>query len=173
MKHLILIGFMGAGKTTVGNRFARELDWKMIDTDQRVVEKAGMPVTEIFSKYGEKRFREMETEVLTELLLESRPAVVSVGGGLPVQPQNAVYLKKMGTTVYLRAKEETLIGRLQGDKTRPLLQNGGLEKKIHALLNERAEIYEERADVVLDTDGLTLEQTVGTLLKILKPDFFH
>lgn len=166
MKHLILIGFMGAGKTTVGKLLADKLQWKMIDTDQRIVEKAGMPISEIFSKWGEARFRRMETEVLEELLLEPYPAVISVGGGLPVQPQNAVFLKSLGTTVYLRAQAETLVCRLTGDKTRPLLQNGGLKEKIDTLLKERAAIYEERSDVILDTDKMSPEQSAEAILEL-------
>ena len=93
MRDIILIGFMGAGKTTVGKRLAGRLGCRFVDTDEYIVSKAGMPVSEIFERYGEENFRARETDALRDLLSEEDMAVLSVGGGLPMREENRRYLR--------------------------------------------------------------------------------
>ncbi|MCI8592288.1 MAG: shikimate kinase [Lachnospiraceae bacterium] len=160
MNHIILIGFMGAGKTTLGRRLARARHLVFTDTDDRIVAKMGMPVTAIFDKYGEERFRKLETEALRELLKEKKRCVISVGGGLPMRGENQPYLKKLGQVIYLRAEVETLMGRLGRDHSRPMLRGGDLRSRIEELMEKRQDTYEKVADVVIDTDGKGFERLI-------------
>lgn len=160
MNHIILIGFMGAGKTTLGRRLARALRLTFTDTDDRIVARVGMPVTAIFDQYGEDYFRELETEMLQELLEEKERCVVSVGGGLPMREENQLYLKRLGLVVYLRAGVQTLMGRLGRDKSRPMLKGGDLRSKIEELMAIRQDTYEKTADLIIDTDGKDFERLI-------------
>lgn len=169
MRDIILIGFMGAGKTTVGKRLAETLGASFIDTDDYIAERAGMSVSGIFEKFGEQRFRDMETEALRALLNGGEPAVISVGGGLPMREENREYLKKLGRTVYLRARTETLIGRLSGDGSRPLLKGQDLQTRISELLRQRGAVYEAAADEILDTDGKRISEIVREIARFCGP----
>lgn len=160
MNHIVMIGFMGAGKTTVGRRLARALDLTFTDTDDRIVERMQMPVTEIFNVYGEPYFRRLETETVKELVSARERCVISVGGGLPMQEANQSCLKELGTVIYLRATVETLMGRLQSDTSRPMLRGGDLRTRIETLMAARQETYERVADICIDTDGKTFSQLI-------------
>lgn len=160
MKHIILIGFMGAGKTSVGRRLARHLELEFTDTDDMIVSEQGMPVNRIFSEYGEPYFRGLETKTLEKLLQEERQMVVSVGGGLPMTPANRPLLKQLGSVVYLSAEVDTLMERLKKDTSRPLLKGGNLREKITGLMNARAATYEEIADVCIHTDRKSFSEIV-------------
>ena len=107
MKHIVLIGFMGAGKSTVGRALAAELGRELLDTDQMIEEKAGCRITEIFARQGEQAFRRLEEEILKQLAEEKAPAVISTGGGMPVFEKNRPALRRLGTVVYLQAVSYT------------------------------------------------------------------
>lgn len=168
MANIILIGFMGAGKTTLGIKLAKRLQVPFVDTDQRIEQEQQRPISDIFAKEGEAFFRNLETQQLDVLWEEVKDSVISVGGGLPVQPVNYPLLKKIGTTVYLKASKETLVERLEGDSTRPLLQGGQLEQKIADLMAAREPIYERVADVVVETDGKTIEDVMEEITALVK-----
>lgn len=153
MNHVILIGFMGCGKSSVGKMLARELSVPFVDTDAWIEEQNGRKISDIFRESGEEYFRELETRALEQLLEDEGRKVIAVGGGLPMRPVNREYLKKLGTTVYLLAQPETLVARLQGDDTRPLLQGGELRQKIRQLMSDREDIYQSAADIRISTDG--------------------
>lgn len=153
MNHVILIGFMGCGKSSVGKMLARELSVPFVDTDAWIEEQNGRRISDIFRESGEEYFRELETRALEQLLEDEGRKVIAVGGGLPMRPVNREYLKKLGTTVYLLAQPETLVARLQGDDTRPLLQGGELRQKILQLMSDREDIYQSAADIRISTDG--------------------
>lgn len=153
MNHVILIGFMGCGKSSVGKMLARELSVPFVDTDAWIEEQNGRKISDIFRESGEEYFRELETRALEQLLENEGRKVIAVGGGLPMRPVNREYLKKLGTTVYLLAQPETLVARLQGDDTRPLLQGGELRQKIRQLMSGREDIYQSAADIRISTDG--------------------
>lgn len=158
MRNIILIGFMGAGKTTFGEWFAKKNGYEFIDTDEMIEAKQQISIAEIFREQGEDTFRDMETGLVMELLSErTESKVISVGGGLPVRPENRELLKKLGCVVYLRATVDTLCQRLAGDTTRPLLQGGSVRDKIIELMDKRAVLYEDGADLVIDTDRMTCE----------------
>lgn len=156
--NLILCGMMGAGKTTVGVKIAENTSLRLCDTDGLIVEKHGK-IADIFARYGEAHFRKIETEAVRSLAKEDG-LVISTGGGLVLKEENVALLKEKGKIVYLRASIDTLVQRLKADGTRPLLENAteGLQDRIARLLKERAPVYEQVADFVVDVDGKTPEE---------------
>lgn len=169
-QNIILIGFMGAGKTSVGDRLARKFHKSLIDTDQRIEKKAGMTISKLFETQGEERFRQLETEVLSELLEEAKGEVISVGGGLPLREENRNILKKLGTVVYLQVSTETVLKRLAGDTTRPLLQGEDVVERVKSLLAYRGPIYAEAAHQVVRVDKRTLDEIVGEIIGIMEEE---
>lgn len=158
MKNIILIGFMGSGKSTVGKFIANKNNMKQIDTDWYIERKHNRKISEIFETDGEETFRQMETDCIKELLKNSdKKYIVSVGGGLPMREENRELLHKLGTIVYLKAEISTLEKRLSGDKKRPLLQGGELHDKIASLMEKRESVYEELADIIVQTDNKSFE----------------
>ncbi len=165
MKHIILIGFMGSGKSTIGKELAKTMGRTFLDTDDRIEEQQQMKISTIFEKYGEVYFRDLETKVLKDLLEEQEPLVIAVGGGLPMRFENRAYLKQLGKVVYLTAEVDTLVQRLEGDTTRPILQGGDLRKKIVGLMEARGSIYEEATDCKVHTDQKSCAQIVEEIIK--------
>jgi len=168
MKHIVLIGFMGAGKTSVGKSLAYELKIPFVDMDDEIVKKAGMPITEIFAEYGEPHFRKIETDVLEELLDLKERHVISAGGGVPMREVNQPLLKQAGVVVYLKTDTEILVKRLQDDTTRPILHGGDLREKITVLQAKREPIYKKVSDFQVITDEKSLSEIVseiGTLVE--------
>lgn len=160
MNHIILIGFMGAGKTSVGEALAKEMGFVFADTDERIEAQQQKKINDIFAQHGEAYFRDLETDMLKQLQSEKERLVISVGGGLPVRSENRKLLKELGTVVYLRAQVDTLVGRLQGDTTRPKLAGGDLREKIETLMRAREACYLEAAQLLVDTDKKNIEDTV-------------
>lgn len=167
MKHTILLGFMGAGKTSIGKKLAKKTGIRFVDTDQMIEEQTGRVIRNIFAEDGEEFFRDLETELLVQLQKEEEPLVIAVGGGLPVREINRRYLKELGKTVYLKADADTLVNRLRGDTTRPKLMGGDLRERILSLMEAREEKYLDAADLVYATDGKSLYQSVRELQTIL------
>lgn len=158
-KNIILIGFMGSGKTTFGKWMEAKHKKTLIDTDEYIVHREGRSVNDIFAAEGEAYFRELETETLRELLAAgTKNAVLSAGGGMPLRAENGELLRQLGTVVYLRTGIDILVKRLTGDKKRPLLAGGDLRGKIERLMESRAGIYADRADLILDTDNASFEK---------------
>ncbi len=164
--NLILCGMMGAGKTTVGIKIAENSSLRLCDTDGLIVEKYGK-IADIFERYGENRFREIEAETVKTLATQDG-LVISTGGGLVLRAENVALLKRNGKILYLRASVDTLTRRLCADGTRPLLEKAteGLCDRIVRLLKERAPIYERVADFVVDVDGKTPEEIAKEIIKI-------
>lgn len=156
-QNLVLIGFMGSGKTSVGLKLSYRLRMAVEDTDKLIERREGRSISDIFASDGEAYFRQQETELLKELADKSRGKIYSVGGGTPVRPENRDLLKRLGTVVYLRIRPETVYERLKNDITRPLLQCDDPLKRITELLEQRREAYEACADFVIDVDGMDIE----------------
>ena len=150
---VVLIGFMGSGKSTIGLGLCRRLRLPFIDTDRMIELREGRSIPEIFAGQGEEYFREKETKLLRELQGSRLGEIYSVGGGTPLRAENRELLRKLGTVIYLKVSAETVIARLKNDATRPLLQGDNPERKIRALLREREEYYREIADMTVVTDG--------------------
>ncbi|MCC8028131.1 MAG: shikimate dehydrogenase [Clostridium sp.] len=160
-QNLIFIGFMGAGKTSVGEAYARACNMPLIDTDQRIEEAAGMAISRIFAEQGEEAFRKLETGVLEELLANTEGAVISVGGGLPLREENRILLKKLGTVVYLDVSPDTVMARIGSDVSdRPMLQGRDVRERITGLLAYRRPVYLEASHVIVDVNGRSVDEIV-------------
>ena len=160
MKHIILIGFMGCGKSSVGYRLSYKLRKCLIDTDRLIEQREGMTIAEIFEQKGEAYFRQKETDCLKSLEKELGSRIVSVGGGTPIREENREILKASGTVVYLKAFPETIYSRVKHDTRRPLLQCEDPMSRIETMLAERDPIYESVADIVIEVDGKHIKQVV-------------
>ncbi len=164
MRNIVLMGFMGAGKTTVGKYLAKALKCEFIDTDEQIVKEQGRKIPDIFAEDGEAVFRDMETELLKRLQEKEDRFVLSIGGGMPVREENRELLRNLGKVVYLKTSKEEIIRRVSGDTNRPLLQGGTLEEKVADLMNAREEIYMETAHVEVLTDDKRPEELVEKIM---------
>lgn len=160
MSNIILIGFMGAGKTTVGKLLARESGMRFVDTDDRIVSEQGMNIPDIFSGHGESYFRDLETELLRRMQADTENSVVSVGGGMPVREVNRELLRSLGCVVYLSASKKTILGRVKSDGSRPMLNGDDLETRVERLMKEREALYRQAAHLDIRTDGRSVYQVV-------------
>jgi len=165
---IILVGFMGSGKTTVGLRLSYKLRVPVEDTDRLIERREGCTVKEIFASQGEAYFRSLETALLREMAEKKRKGIFSVGGGTPVEPQNRELLRQLGTVIYLRVRPETVYERLKEDTTRPLLQCEDPLRRIRELLESRQEAYESCADIILDVDGMGIDEIQETIMKEIR-----
>jgi shikimate kinase len=157
-KHnIILIGFAGSGKSTVGKALAARLGWQFVDTDQQIEERQGMSISDIFRLRGEAAFREAESEAI-DLALQGKHQVISTGGGAVLAERNRNRMKQDGFVIALTASMETIIARVRLDQTRPLVQ-GNVEQKVKALMESRKHAY-DFADITIDTTDLSVEQIV-------------
>jgi shikimate kinase len=148
--HLVLIGMMGVGKSTVGRRLAEAWSWPFVDTDDEIERRAGRTVAELFAAVGEDGFRRLESDVLADLLAADDPHVISCGGGVVNQPDNRDALGRRATVVWLTAPEDVLVRRLGAGRERPLLGDRP-GSTLAKLMDERRPFYEEAADHVVDT----------------------
>ncbi len=152
--NIFLIGFMGAGKSTISDYLKNALAMDVVEMDQCIVERQGMSISDIFETYGEEYFRELETNLLIEMQSQSN-VVVSCGGGVPMRERNVVEMKKNGRVVLLTAKPETILERVKDNHDRPLLENNKTVPFIADLMEKRRAKYEAAADIVIETDGKT------------------
>lgn len=166
-KNIILIGFMGSGKTSIGLKLSYRLQTPVEDTDKLIEQREGRTISEIFEEEGEAYFRELETALLKEIKERNYVRIISVGGGTPVRPENRTLLKECGTVIYLRIRPETVYERLKNDTTRPLLQCGDPLNKIRTLLEARKDAYEDCAEIIVDVDEYSTEQILDELVRQL------
>lgn len=163
-RSILLVGMMGAGKTTVGRLLASRLGWRYVDSDEEVEAATGHTVRELFEEGGEQAFRPLESEALAAAVSGGEPVVVGVAGGAVLDPGNRDLLRRSGTVVWLRATPETLARRIvrpyvsehsSGHRAdhRPLLEHDP-EGVLRRLSTERRALYEEVADVVVDVDDV-------------------
>ena len=161
---IVLIGFMGAGKSSVGRTLARITGRPRFDTDEMIASRFGLSITEIFAVHGEEKFREAETEALRELS-GKRPAIIVTGGGIILRPENVHLLRALGTIFYLSADEETLFARISRKTTRPLLRTPNPRETLRELLKARLPLYRGAADVEVDTSRLKHEEVARKILE--------
>jgi shikimate kinase len=158
---LVLVGFMGSGKTAVGKRLAKQRQYSFIDTDCWIEDNERQTVAEIFAEHGEERFRQLETECLRVLLTErNEKLIIATGGGMPVNAKNRLLLMRLGMVVYLQTGVEAIYERVKNSNTRPLLKTADPQVTIAALMEEREPIYRAVADCVIETEGKTILQIV-------------
>ncbi|MEM7007938.1 MAG: shikimate kinase [Thermodesulfobacteriota bacterium] len=161
-KNIFLVGFMGAGKSTVGKIVASKLDYGFIDADTYIEDKAGKTITQIFADHGEDHFRNLESEATKELS-ERDNLIIASGGGVVQRNSNWDAMKSNGLTIYLRAKVESVWKRIKDDNSRPLLQVDDPIKTASELLEKRTPMY-EKADLIIDTDDLSPAEVAQTII---------
>lgn len=167
MKKLVLIGYMGAGKSTIGQALAKQMQISFLDTDVYIEEKQGCCISDIFAEDGEDYFRQLETDCFREILEQEEDCIISTGGGLPLRCENQELLQQMGCTIYLQVTKETVLERLKEDKSRPLLQVTDRETRIEEMIQIRHPIYSKIADFTVVVDGCSVEEIVQKILKFL------
>lgn len=168
MKNVVLIGFMGCGKTTMGIKLSYKIQRTMEDTDKWIERKEGRTIKEIFATDGEEAFRRMETDCLKKLAEDKGFRIISTGGGLPTREENKEPLKALGHVLYLKMSPQEAYRRLKGDTERPLLQCEDPLLKITELIEKRNPCYEACADSVIFVDKKTVEEVLDEMLTILK-----
>lgn len=168
MKNIVLIGFMGTGKTCVGQILARVMGWPFLDLDEEVERSIGMSIAEYFERYGEDAFRDREQEAVEKVAAQS-PLVLSTGGGVVLRQINVDRLKETGILVCLSASVQEILARTSGDALRPLLNRPDRVEAIQELLTARMPRY-RLADIWVETDGKSAEETVEVVLRRLQKE---
>ncbi len=168
MKNIVLIGFMGTGKSTVGRRLALRLGLEFIDTDEEIERITGKTIQEIFARNGLIRFRSEESLVVRKLSVQGGK-VIATGGGAVLDPKNVACLKKNGVLIRLTASPEVIVHRVGKKRNRPLLNRGeDLGETVEKLMQEREEIYSQAADFTVDTGALSKDDTVERIVSFLE-----
>ncbi|MCR4379086.1 MAG: shikimate kinase [Rhodospirillales bacterium] len=165
---IVLIGLMGAGKSSVGRRLAKKLGLSFIDSDDEIEKAAGCTIEDIFDRFGEAEFRQGEKRVM-ERLLDEGPMVLATGGGAFMNSDIRARILAKGTAVWLRAGLEALFERTSRRGGRPLLKTSDPRKTLETLIKERYPVYEE-APIIIDTDTETLDSTVDSIIEALRAD---
>ena len=165
MNNIILVGFMGTGKSVVGKKLAAKLNKDFVESDDMIEAREKMPIRDIFEKKGEPYFRRVEKEVIKEAS-SRKNVVISAGGGAIVDEENFNNLKNSGTLICLKASPDTILKRATDLKTRPLLNVPDPKKRIEELLKKR-EPYYNKANFIIDTDNLSIEQVVLKITDLL------
>lgn len=165
--NIVLIGFMGAGKSTVSELLRTKYGMERIEMDALIEERENMSISKIFETKGEPCFRDLETSLLIELQDRSN-AVISCGGGVPMRERNVAEMKKNGRVVLLTARPETILERVRDSHDRPLLEHKKTVEDISDLMAARREKYRAAADLIIETDGKTGEEICRELVEQLQ-----
>lgn len=172
-KPIVIVGLMGAGKTSISKKLAEELDYNFVDSDHVIVKHEGMEIKDIFAEKGEPYFREVEREVIRQLLEDSTPHVLGIGGGAFMNDQTRHLIKGSATSIYLRATLGVLMERIPDASSRPMLQTKVTPQESMAALMEIRAPYYEQADITVDTlsepEQETLNRVINALYTHLKP----
>ena len=170
--NIILIGFMGCGKSTIGRELGKLLGYSVVDTDPLIEAKAGMPIRDIFAQRGEDHFRLLEAAVLQELSApNSQPRIISTGGGIVTRKRNRKLLEQLGFVVWLQISTEEVLARTAKNKTRPLLQGDNPEETIRSMLTERDPLYRQTAHCTIETAGLDASEVACGILESARYHF--
>lgn len=168
MKHsdgnIVLIGFMGTGKSTIAKELAKRCQMQIVEMDDEIVRRQGMSITDIFAEYGEEYFRDLETALLKELQTK-KDQVISCGGGAVLREENVRAMKENGCVVLLTALPQTIYERVKNNAERPILKGNMNPEYIASLMEKRRERYETAADFTVATDGKTVPQICEEILR--------
>jgi len=159
LHNIVLIGFMGSGKSTLGRVLNQKLSYPLIDTDQVIEQQADKSVTDIFASEGEEAFRTMETKLLENMLeTQCNQHIISTGGGMIVRPENRILLRRLGFVVWLSCSAQETLERTSRNNNRPLLQGEDPMAVIRRMLDERSPLYDEAAHLKISTSDLEFDE---------------
>lgn len=156
--HITLVGFMGSGKTTIGKALSKMLAMDQIDVDRVIEDRTKMKISEIFEKFGEPYFREIESKTVQEMSQHKNVIIFCSGGGTILNEGNVECLKRNGVVIWLKASPNVIFNRISTDDSRPLLKDGMSVDRIETLLDPRQALYEAAADISVLTDHKTVEE---------------
>ena len=165
--NIFLIGFMGAGKSTISAFLRDALAMDVVEMDDIIAKREGMSISDIFETHGEQYFRDLETNLLVEMQNKSN-VVISCGGGTPMRENNVLEMKKNGRVVLLTAQPETVLQRVKDNHDRPLLENNKNVSFIADLMAKRSEKYEAAADIIIQTDGKNEQEICEEMIQRLR-----
>ncbi len=169
-KPIVIVGLEGSGKTTVGRRLARKLNMPFFDSDQQIINKFGLNITEIYNEKGENFFKEQEHETLKELLQKGQ-SILSTGGGTFVAKNNFDLIKNHAVSVWIKTDIETVISRIVKKTNRPVLASGDKREILEKLMEERFPVY-EKADIQIETSiELNHMEVVDGIIELLENHF--
>ena len=157
---IFFIGMMGSGKTTLAKKLSELMNKSYVDLDDLIELKENMSVSEIFSKYGEDYFRKIENITLRSI---GNSEIIACGGGIIINKNNRKFLKENGFTIYLKTSLPILVKRLKGKNIRPLLDNNDLQKTLDGIYHKRRKLYEDTADLIIETDGKSLNRIASII----------
>ena len=165
-KNIVLVGFMGSGKSTIARKLGSLYHLDIVEMDETIEEREQMKISEIFETKGEPYFRALETNLLIEMQ-DRTGVVISCGGGVPMREENVVEMKKNGTVFLLTAAPETIYHRVKDSGNRPLLNNNMSVSYIQELMEKRREKYEACADIIISTDNKNAEEICGEIISYI------
>lgn len=168
--NVVLIGFMGCGKTTLGSKLAQMLGLQFVDMDDCIIKKAGRTIPDIFSSEGETGFRRLESSVIDDLM-DGGNRVIATGGGVVTVPENVPKLRALGFVVWLNPPEKAIWSRVSRNRSRPLLHTPNPRQTVHDLLEKRRPMYAAAADLEADTKGLTPEEAAYGIAETVRLHF--
>ena len=163
MKNIFLIGFKRNRKSTVARHLQKRLKMNLAEMDERIEKEQGMTIPEIFEKYGESRFWDLESELILTIGKEGN-TIVSCGGGVVVRPENIEYMKKNGRVFYLKTSPETVYNRVKDSTNRPILNGNMNVEYIAGLMEKRRALYEGAADITITTDGKSVDEITDEII---------
>lgn len=163
--NIFLIGFMGAGKSTIARCLQKELSMELVEMDERIVKEQGMSINDIFEQKGEAGFRDIESQLVIDLGNQEK-SIVSCGGGVVVRPENVENMKKSGKIIFLTATPETILDRVKDGTDRPLLNGHMNVEYISEMMSKRLDLYEAAADYKVATDNKTIGEICTEIIKL-------
>lgn len=174
LKNLVLVGFMGTGKSTIGRQLSKILGYPLVDTDARIVAEERRAISDIFASEGEEYFRDLETQLLRTLCQEqTHKQIISTGGGIVLREENRKLLRELGFVIWLVAKPETILERTSRNRERPLLDTEDPAGTIRQLLGEREAAYDSSAHLTLETSGLTFSEISTGIIESARYHYGH
>jgi shikimate kinase len=168
--NIVLIGFMGSGKSSIGKLVAQRMGFQFADTDALIVERSDLAITQLFALYGETHFRELETGALESCRMRTR-TVLATGGGVVLREENRTLLRELGFVVQLTASEETLFERVSRNRKRPLLHTADPRATVHEMFTARQPLYDTVAQFTVDSTQLSHSGVAEAIIEAARAHF--